>query len=259
MSINKTLFQQKLDELKRAGNERRFKELQSKYQSPEAIDYSNMSLRDELQTRFDLDELNRLSSELGKDVNSGANISSNSANTLADRLSSDALDSQNSFSKPLSRPSNDNANCYMTFDGQNLELNGGNSSYQHTLDAMSGNPNYQAKKYQSVKDLGPIPEGTYYASQNQRQTIDPINAVAGIIKQGNWRGSIPAWGLRRVWLTPDNNTNTYGRDGFSIHGGIEKGSAGCIDIPWQTGKLSKYLDNCQDSIPIYVKYTKEKW
>ena len=81
MSINKTLFQQQLDELKRAGNERRLRELQSKYQSPETIDYSNMSLRDELQTRFDLDELNRLSAELGKDINSGANISSNSANT----------------------------------------------------------------------------------------------------------------------------------------------------------------------------------
>ena len=108
MSINKTLFQQKLDALKRAGNERRFKELQSKYQSPEAIDYSNMSLRDELQTRFDLDELNRLSAELGKDINSDANISSNSTNTLADRLSSDALDSQNSFSQPLSRPNNAN-------------------------------------------------------------------------------------------------------------------------------------------------------
>ena len=93
MSINKTLFQQKLDELKRAGNERRFKELQSKYQSPETIDYSNMSLRDELQTRFDLDKLNRLSDELGKDINSGANISSNSANTLA----SNDFDNQNSF------------------------------------------------------------------------------------------------------------------------------------------------------------------
>ena len=48
MSINKTLFRQQLDELKRAGNERRLRELQSKYQSPETIDYSNMSLRDEL-------------------------------------------------------------------------------------------------------------------------------------------------------------------------------------------------------------------
>ena len=77
MSINKTLFRQQLDELKRAGNERRFNELQSKYQSPEAIDYSNMSLRDELQTRFDLDELNRLSAELGKDINSVANTNNN--------------------------------------------------------------------------------------------------------------------------------------------------------------------------------------
>ena len=34
-------------------------------------------------------------------------------------------------------------------------------------------------------------------------------------------------------------------------------AAGCIDIPWQTGKLSNYLDNCQDSVPIYVKYPKE--
>ena len=182
MSINKTLFQQKLDALKRAGSERRLRELQSKYQSPETIDYSNMSLRDELQTRFDLDEMNRLFAELSKDVNSVANISSNSANALANKLLSNDWDSHNSFSKPLSRPNNDNANCYMTFDGQNLELNGGNSSYQHTLDAMSGNPNYQAKKYQSVKDLGPIPEGTYYASQNQRQTIDPINPCLGTKK-----------------------------------------------------------------------------
>ena len=35
-----------------------------------------------------------------------------------------------------------------------------------------------------------------------------------------------------------------------------KSSAGCIDIPWQTGKLSDYLDNCQDSVPVYVKYPK---
>lgn len=75
---------------------------------------------------------------------------------------------------------------------------------------------------------------------------------------GTWKGSIPAWGTKRVWLRPDANTNTYGRSGFSIHGGLSKGSAGCIDIPWQTGKLSNYLDNCQDSVPVYVKYP-EGW
>jgi len=53
------------------------------------------------------------------------------------------------------------------------------------------------------------------------------------------------------------NTNTYGRSGFSIHGGLNKGSAGCIDIPWQTGKLDDYLDECQDSVPVKVKYPKD--
>ena len=60
-----------------------------------------------------------------------------------------------------------------------------------------------------------------------------------------------------IALRPDANTNTYGRSGFSIHGGLTKGSAGCIDIPWQTGKLNNYLDGCQDSVPVYVKYPKD--
>ena len=59
--------------------------------------------------------------------------------------------------------------------------------------------------------------------------------------------------------TPDINTNTYGRSGFSIHGGWSKGSAGCIDIPWQTNKLNDFMDNCQDSVPVYVNYPKESW
>ena len=37
---------------------------------------------------------------------------------------------------------------------------------------------------------------------------------------------------------------------------LAKGLRGCIDIPWQAGKLSNYLDNCQDSVPVYVKYPK---
>ena len=33
--------------------------------------------------------------------------------------------------------------------------------------------------------------------------------------------------------------------------------AGCIDIPWQTEILSDYLDGCQESVPVYVKYAGE--
>ena len=256
----KTTFRQQLEKLQRAGEEKRLKALQAKYPNPDNIDYGNMSLRDELQTRFDLDEMNNLSTKLG--APSGLAVGNDNGapvQDLSQRLSGNDTEAQNSFYKPLSRPNKDNANCYMTFDGQSLNLVGGNPTHQYTLNAMSGNPDYQARQYQSKKYLGPIPEGTYYAAQNQRQIIDPINAAAGIINEGNWRKSIPAWGLRRVWLQPDINTNTYGRSGFSIHGGWKKGSAGCIDIPWQTGKLSRYLDDCQDNVPVYVKYTKEKW
>ncbi len=148
-------------------------------------------------------------------------------------------------------------NCYMTFNGQNLGLYN-NTGLVNNLDAQSGQDNYQSGIYQNVVNKGPIPEGTYYANQDRRQNITAFDTVAGIVGHGKWAGSLPAWGTSRVWLNPDMNTNTYGRDGFSIHGGWSKGSAGCIDIPWQTGKLSNYLDDCQDSVPVYVKYP-NKW
>ena len=66
---------------------------------------------------------------------------------------------------------------------------------------------------------------------------------------------VPQYGTN-FWGGADANTNTYGHSGFTIHGGLTKGSAGYIDIPWQTGKLSDYLDDCQDSVPVYVKYPK---
>jgi len=169
-------------------------------------------------------------------------------------------------------------NCYMTFDGQDVKLykHGQNDGtrlqkgqLQNKLSGQSGGDDYQSRVHQNVPDKGPIPEGTYYADQDQRQNITALDAVVGTgigianklganIHRGAWNGGPVSWGTKRVWLRPDENTNTYGRSGFSIHGGLTKGSAGCIDIPWQTGKLSNYLDDCQDSVPVYIKYPK-KW
>lgn len=139
-----------------------------------------------------------------------------------------------------------------------------NGQLQNNLNGQSGDDYHQSSVHQNVANHVPIPEETYLADQNQRQNIGLLDAVLGGITKvfnlpyGTWKGSIPAWGTKKVWLRPDANTNTYGRSGFSIHGGLSKGSAGCIDIPWQTGKLSNYLDNCQDSVPVYVKYP-EGW
>jgi hypothetical protein len=162
--------------------------------------------------------------------------------------------------------SDNDPNCYMTFDGQNLRLYK-NTEQIENLSAQSGQDDYQSAQYQKVMNKGPIPEGTYYANQDQRQNITVLDAFFGTgigilnklgadIKRGKWKGGPVSWGTKRVWLQPDANTNTSGRSGFSIHGGWSKGSAGCIDIPWQTGKLSDYLDDCQDSVPVYVKYPK---
>ena len=173
---------------------------------------------------------------------------------------------------PQQQPSND-PNCYVEFDGNNVDLykygqsDGNrllNGQLQHNLSGQSGDDYHQSGIYQNVANHGPIPEGTYYANQDQRQSLTlkdvalKLGEKLGINtnQKSNWSGYPTAWGTKRVWLQPDTNTNTYGRSGFSIHGGLTKGSAGCIDIPWQTGKLSDYLDGCQDSVPVYVKYPK---
>ena len=141
----------------------------------------------------------------------------------------------------------------MEFDGNTLDLYNSKGLF-NSLDAQSGYDGYQNRVYQNVVNKGPIPEGTYYANQDQRQKMSLFDGILGVSKRGKWPGSIPTWGTSRVWLQPDVNTNTYYRSGFSIHGGLSKGSAGCIDIPWQTGTLNDYLDNCQESVPLYVKY-----
>ena len=168
-----------------------------------------------------------------------------------------------------------NPNCYVEFDGQNVDLykygqyDGNrlqNGQLQDNLNGQSGADDYQSGIYQDVPNKGPIPEGTYYADQDQRQSLTLKNIALklgeklgfNINQKSNWSGNPISWGTSRVWLRPDANTNTYGRSGFSIHGGLTKGSAGCIDIPWQTRKLNKYLDDCQDSVPVYVKYP-EGW
>lgn len=105
MMGNKTVFQQKLEELKRAGEEKRLRELQAKYPNPDNIDYGNMSLRDELQTRFDLDEMNNLSTKLG--APSGLAVGNDNGapvQDLSQRLSGNDKGTQNGFYAALGKP-----------------------------------------------------------------------------------------------------------------------------------------------------------
>ncbi|WP_301101441.1 RHS repeat-associated core domain-containing protein [Propionivibrio sp.] len=72
----------------------------------------------------------------------------------------------------------------------------------------------------SVANKGPIPSGNYILNPSE---ISPAGFFRKYLDPRDW-------GDYRVPLHPDQGTNTYGRDGFMIHGGKKPGSAGCIDV-----------------------------
>ena len=90
------------------------------------------------------------------------------------------------------------------------------------VDDVVGNYNYTSGidgvTDPSIPWQGPIPPGSYTLNPNE-------------ISRGGWLRSLTGdWGNYRVPLHPDSNTNTYNRDGFFLHGGVDPGSAGCIDV-----------------------------
>ena len=108
-----------------------------------------------------------------------------------------------------------------------------------------------SKERQKIKNVGPIPEGTYYILANEKRT--KWNSVRTHILRH------PGWGDYGWSLHPEPRTETYGRRGFFIHGGSEWGSAGCIDLTNGDSVLSAFLDGlCDCYIPVIVEYAVEK-
>ena len=72
------------------------------------------------------------------------------------------------------------------------------------------------------RNKGPIPNGDYriYA----RDLSNP-RLIGDLLR--NTKGD---WGDWRVKLWPDDEKQTFGRNGFYLHGGSLPGSAGCIDV-----------------------------
>lgn len=62
------------------------------------------------------------------------------------------------------------------------------------------------------------------------------------------------WWASRVWLEPAKETNTYGRDNFSIHGGWAPGSAGCIDMTSNIKNFVALFEFVGKDLIVEVKY-----
>lgn len=141
-------------------------------------------------------------------------------------------------------------NQYAVFDGKTLTVyNGGEKIAQWA--GVSGKPGYQSAEYQNKKDTGPIPAGIYVARKKDFQNRDDYGPIK---KYTSWPGGEHGWGKYRVWLEPSKETNTFGRGGFSVHGGEEPGSAGCIDLTWQMDNFANWFKNNGKDLIIKVIY-----
>jgi len=83
-------------------------------------------------------------------------------------------------------------------------------------------------------------------------------AFFGIFQAGEAPGTYYSWGKTRVWLEPFSSNNMHGRDNFTIHGGADLGSAGCIDIPGHTKEFFDLLRKHGRDIILNVHYDNEK-
>ncbi|MFG6417224.1 RHS repeat-associated core domain-containing protein [Roseateles sp. DC23W] len=92
----------------------------------------------------------------------------------------------------------------------------------------------------TARNVGPIPSGGY-----------TLNTAE--ISEGGWvRSLLGDWGTYRAPLHPDAATNTFGRDGFFLHGGSKPGSKGCIDVGQSDVNLFPQLKSIGGVIPVFV-------
>lgn len=142
------------------------------------------------------------------------------------------------------------------FDGKNLAVYKDGKKID-AWDSVAGAENYQKAEFQSVPKKGPLPEGIYVARQTkyqERKNTDWLDRRKSDVGFGKWRGGEDSWGNSRVWLEPSKQTYTYGRSGFTVHGGKYPGSSGCIDLTSQMDSFSKWFKNNGKDMVIYVKY-----
>ena len=139
---------------------------------------------------------------------------------------------------------------YAVFDGKTLAVYDAGEKVAEFA-GVSGKPGYQSPQYQNKKDTGPIPAGTYVARKKDFQNRDDYGPIK---KYTSWPGGERGWGKHRVWLEPSKEVDTYGRGGFSIHGGEEPGSEGCIDLTSEMPAFADWFKKNGKDLIIKVKY-----
>lgn len=142
-----------------------------------------------------------------------------------------------------------------------------NQILRFSYKAVSGKPlddgrfDYSIER-QKVKNEGPIPEGEYYINPQEIQYAENrtvADKIYGAFGRGTMRGGEYSWGIGRIWILPSSVViDGITRNDFSIHGGREAGSAGCIDLVNNDddffAKIEKYRLN-DTKVRLIIKYS----
>jgi len=144
----------------------------------------------------------------------------------------------------------------LTFVGNKLtwlKENGGYISWSAVAGVLKNGKTQP--ELQSVRNIGPIPTGWWIVDPKKTLSKEKeTNPIQKII----WDYEYDAWGYYKTPISPIGETQTYGRDGFTIHGGTEPGSKGCIDLTGSNDDFHKaFLENNKEMI-LHVDYSKIK-
>ncbi len=164
----------------------------------------------------------------------------------------------------------------LTYSWQTSDKNGKLSVNSISYDAVSGKGEMDPNDYWKTKksfdyseenqkkgNVGPIPEGLYSIDKNeiQKRSDQPwYKQAANSFGMGSFPGGDQSWGNNRWWIKPDVGTETYGRGGFTLHGGDFWGSRGCIDLcKGLDGFTKNFMKNQNGTGKVYlqVDYAKD--
>lgn len=140
------------------------------------------------------------------------------------------------------------------FDGRSLTLYRSDGSIVGSWPAISGRNGDQRPSSQNRPFEEPLNEGEYSFSTDSIQPMTKLDAAMGTVGRGRFPKSLPAWGTERAALVP-KSAPTNGRGNFFIHGGVEPGSAGCIDLgPNEKAYFDAIRSTGESSHDVIVSY-----
>ena len=231
--------------------------------------YKNMTLRQELEARFDEADRKQKEQEAIEYNFMRAKEKEMKQSLLPQAFADDYLGRMEAKRRVESRqnmtPTHPDYTqpASLVFDGQNLIWleNGKPVKY---WSAQSGHNGFQSAQYTNVANEGPIPQGSYMLGKGTGQDYQenlwyklrryrPTKWVT----VENWTNKPAAWGHQRIPIQSQQGTDTFGRHSMYVHGGDNGfGSSGCIDL--ERGMPSFYKDwqSYNDDLPLEVKYPK---